>query len=126
MFRTNIATKAMYTSVATVRPMARKSAARSAVFMSVAATGAQAVGTLGLLAGGVGADGRTLDDGPGVDHELAARRHLHREAVHAPGGRTALLLPHLVVLRTVAGALEPLGGDALRHPAAQVGAGLVQ
>ena len=39
-----------------------------------AAAGADAVGTLGLLAGGVGADGRPRDDDAGVDDERSAAR----------------------------------------------------
>src|SRR5687767_13437341 len=82
---------------------------------------ADAVGTLGLLAGGVGADRRARDDDRGVHvHPPAGDRQ--REAVHATRRRAALLLPVAVVLRAVALALEPLRGLALRHATAQVGA----
>src|SRR5690606_23463649 len=83
-----------------------------------------AVRALGLLAGGVGALGRAGDDAAGVDDEVAVVVDRHGEAVHATGGGTALVLADPVVLRAVAAALEPLGGDALGHPAPEVGAGL--
>src|SRR5436190_4994941 len=89
--------------------------------------GADAVGTLGLLAGGVGAD-RWAGDDLGrrrVDGDLATL-HGEREPIQTSWGRTALLLAVAVVLRAVALALEPLRRDALRHPAAEVDALLVE
>src|SRR5688572_27733212 len=59
---------------------------------------ADAVWTLGLLAGGVGPDGRARDDDAGVDAHPAAV-HGEREAVEASRGRATLLLPVAVVLR---------------------------
>jgi len=49
-----------------------------------------AVGALGLLPWGVGADGRALDAGAGVGDQRTAA-DLHGEAVHAPWGRAASL-----------------------------------
>ena len=51
---------------------------------------------------------------------------LSGEAVEATRRRAALLLADPVVLRAVARALEPLRRHALRHPAAEVHALLVQ
>src|SRR5262245_16394303 len=78
-----------------------------------------------LLPGGVGADRRAEEDGAGVDRDDAGGDR-HAEAVHLTGRRAAALLPDLVVLAAVARALEPLGREALRHAAAEVGALLVQ
>ena len=54
------------------------------------------------------------------------RGHGDGAAVEAAGRRAALLLADPVVLRAVAGALEPLRGLAERHPAAEVDALLVE
>src|SRR5688572_28510670 len=89
------------------------------------ATTSCAVRPLGLLAGGVGADGRPLDEGGRVDAEDAAA-HLDAEHVEAARRRAALLLTDPVVLRAVARALEPLGALAERDPAAEVHALLVE
>src|SRR5581483_3386399 len=78
-----------------------------------------AVRALSLLAGGIGADRRPLDDDPGVDrHGLAV--DLEGEPVETPRGRSALLLADPVVLRTVAGALEPLRCLAPGHAAPEM------
>ena len=71
-----------------------------------------AVGAFSLLPGGVRADRRALDDRAGVDGENTIGRDAHGETVHAAWGRATTLFTDTVVLRTVAGALEPLGGDA--------------
>src|SRR5581483_3537465 len=84
-----------------------------------------AMRALGLLAGGVGTDGRALHDLLGVHHDLTAL-HAHREAVKPARGRATLLLAHPVVLRAVARALEPLRALAPRHPASEVDAPLVE
>jgi len=68
---------------------------------------ADAVRALGLLAGGVGPDGRALNDGSCVYGQDTVG-YRSGKAVHPTGGRAAPLLAYLVVLRTVAGALEPL------------------
>src|SRR5947209_3908845 len=80
---------------------------------------------LGLLAGGVGADDRSQGDEAGVDRDLAAA-DVDREPVESPGGGPTLFLADAVVLRPVAGTLEPLRRLAPRHPAAQVHALLVE
>src|SRR5882724_3587615 len=99
---------------------------RSLSSMGLSSTGASdAVRALSLLAGGVGADRRALDDDPGVDRHLAAC-DVGREAVETSGGRAALLLADPAVLRAVAGAFEPLGGLAPRDPAAEMDALLAQ
>src|SRR5689334_164567 len=87
--------------------------------------GSRAVGAFGLLAGGVGPDGRALDNDLGVDDDEAVF-DCHAEAVEAAGGGAAHLLPHPAVLGAVARALEPLRRGAPRHPAAQVHALLVE
>src|ERR1044072_3194039 len=84
-----------------------------------------AVRAFSLLAGGVGGDRGTLDDQPGVDRRGVAV-DVDGEPVEPPGGRSALLLADPVVLRTVAGALEPLRGLAPRPPAPHVAALLEQ
>ena len=66
------------------------------------------------------------DDHLGVDDDVAAAVDLGDEAVEAAGGRAALLLADPVVLRAVAGALEPLRALAPRDTAAQVDALLVE
>src|SRR5687768_8142559 len=82
-----------------------------------------AVRALGLLAGGVDADGGPLDGrARRVDGDAAVAAHVHRPAVHAPGGRTTFLLADPVVLGAVAGALEPLRRGAPGNPAPEVGA----
>src|SRR3712207_8592849 len=48
------------------------------------------------------------------------------EPVQAARCRAELVLPGPVVLRAVAGAFPPLRGGAVRHPAAQVHAPLVE
>src|SRR6266511_4980479 len=63
-------------------------------------------------------------DGSRVDHHLVPL-DLHREPEHPSGCRAQLVLARVVVLGAVAGALEPLALLAERHPAAQVGALLV-
>src|ERR1700712_5370015 len=88
-------------------------------------TTGDAVGTLGLLAGGVGADRRALDDHAGVDGGRAVA-DLAGEAVQATRRRATLLLARLVVLRAVTAALEPLRREAGRHAAAEVHALLVE
>src|SRR5689334_19212767 len=80
-----------------------------------------AVRAFGLLAGGVRADGRALDDASGVDRHRVAI-DFDGEPVETPGGGATLLLADPVVLRAVAGALEPLRGLAPRNPAAEVDA----
>src|SRR4051812_40102913 len=85
-----------------------------------------AVRALGLLTGGVGADRRTLDDGSRVDGDVTVAGQRPREAVHAPRRRPALLLADSVVLRAVAGALEPAARRARRHAAPEVRTLLVQ
>src|SRR5680860_105067 len=50
-----------------------------------------AVGTLGLLAGGVGADRRAQQDGAGVDRDLTGGGELELEVVQAARGRATLL-----------------------------------
>src|SRR5262245_13579345 len=79
----------------------------------------------GLLTRGVRADGRAEEDRARVDGD-DTRRDRDPEAVHAPRRRTTALLADLVVLTAVAGALEPLRRQALRHPATEVRALLVQ
>src|ERR1044072_6719740 len=84
-----------------------------------------AVRAFSLLAGGVGADRGSLGEHSGVDrHGVAV--DLDGDPVEPPGGRSALLLADPVVLRTVAGALEPLRGLAPRNPAPEVDALLEQ
>ena len=80
-----------------------------------------AVRAFGLLAGRVGPDRRTLDDVARVDGERVALDG-RREAVHAARRGTAALLTGLVVLRAVAGALEPLRRETGRDSTAEVGA----
>src|SRR3954447_18192919 len=77
------------------------STGRTRDVMSVVLPAADAVRTLGLLAGGVGADRRALDDLAGVHADVAAALG-DREAVEAARRRAALLLAVAVVLRTVA------------------------
>src|SRR3954452_14389818 len=86
---------------------------------------ADAVGALCLLAGGVGSDGRPLDDEAGV-HDQRVAADLHGEVVEAAWRGPTLLLADAVVLRPVARALEPLRGRAVGHAAAEVHALLVQ
>src|ERR1700688_3612943 len=85
-----------------------------------------AVRALGLLAGGVGTDGRPDEHGLGVNADGAVTVDGEREAVEPARRRAALLLADAVVLRSVARALEPLRAEAPRHAAAQVDALLVQ
>src|SRR3546814_4821211 len=92
--------------------LAASTAESSKVIGSVTPTG-DAVRTLGLLAGGVGADRRADQHGAGVNADGAAVDG-DREAVETTGGGATLLLADPVVLRAVALALEPLRGDALR------------
>src|SRR4051812_24594236 len=89
-------------------------------------TTGDAVRALRLLTCGVGADGGTGDDGAGLHDHVAAGAERDRESVHAARGGAALLLTDLVVLRPVTGALEPLARHALRDPAAEVRALLVE
>src|SRR4051795_5566937 len=86
---------------------------------------ADAVGALCLLAGGVGSDGRPLDDETGV-HDQRVPADLHGEVVEAARRGPALLLADTVVLRAVARALEPLRGQAVRDAATEVHALLVE
>src|SRR5215213_7415165 len=99
-------------------------AASRAVTGSVLAHRTDAVGTLRLLAGRVGTDGRAGDDAAGIHRHLTAFDG-HAEAVEAARGGAALLLAHPVVLASVARALEPLRRLAPRHATAQVDALLV-
>src|SRR5437868_6100328 len=86
-----------------------------------------AVRTFGLLSGRVRADRRALHDARRARvHRDVPARDLRREPVEATRRRTALLLADPVVLRTVARALEPLRGRAVRHAAAEVHTLLVQ
>src|SRR3954464_13352561 len=70
---------------------------------------ADAVRTFGLLTSGVGADRWALDDAALTRvHRYDISGELRSEPVEAPRCGTALLLANPVVLRAVAGALEPL------------------
>ena len=69
---------------------------------------ADAVGPFGLLAGGVGADWRALDDRTGVDGEGAGGVDAHGEAVHATRGRATTLLADAIILQTITKTLKPL------------------
>src|SRR5262245_46029325 len=80
---------------------------------------------LGALTGRVRADRRAGDDDPGVDGQLGAG-HRDDEPVEAARGGTTTLLADPVVLRAVAGALEPLRGLAPRDLATEVHALLVE
>src|SRR5437763_13940124 len=94
---------------------------------SVLGPAPDAVGTLGLLAGCVRADRGALDDASGAGvHGDGVARDLRCEPVEAARGRSALLLPHPVVLRAVARALEPLRRQAIGHAATEVHALLVE
>src|SRR5262249_47030395 len=79
----------------------------------------------GALPRRVGTDRRPRDDDARVDRQAAARR-ADDEPVETTRGRTTALLADPVVLRAVAGALEPLRREAPRHLAAEVHALLVQ
>src|SRR5215217_467715 len=92
------------TRTAMTTPMALRAGARCWIMVW---SSPDAVGAFGLLAGRVRPDGRALDHQTRVDLELAARDR-RGEAVHPAWRGAALLLAHLVVLRTVARALEPL------------------
>src|SRR3546814_13729461 len=100
--------------------LAASTAESSKVIGSVTPTG-DAVRTLGLLAGGVGADRRADQHGAGVNADGAAVDG-DREAVENTGGGATLLLAEPVILRAVALELEPLRGDALGHAATEVDA----
>src|SRR5262245_3899686 len=86
---------------------------------------AHTVRTFRLLAGGVRADGRALNDRAGVNgqHVAVDRR---RETIHAARRGATAFLADSVVLRTVTGAFEPLRGWTVRHAAAEMRALLVQ
>src|SRR5688572_17532479 len=62
-------------------------------------TTGDAVRPLGLLAGGVGADRRAVDDGAGVHGDVTVAGDRDREAVHAAWSGASLLLADPVVLR---------------------------
>ena len=82
--------------------------------------------SFGFLTGGVDTDRLALDDGAGVDGDVASGRELEREVVHAARSGATLLLADAVVLRAVAAALEPLARGALGHAATEVRALLVR
>src|SRR5687768_342584 len=79
---------------------------------------------LGSLVDGVGSPRRSADDRGGV-HRHGRALHGDPEPVQAGGGGPQRPFAGAVVLRAVAGALEPLALLAEGHPAAQVGALLV-
>src|SRR6266545_2937422 len=56
----------------------------------------------------IGPPGWAQDDLGGVHRHVAGRAHVDLEPVHAAGGGTELVLAGGVVLRAVAGTLEPL------------------
>src|SRR5438105_4095979 len=79
----------------------------------------------GFLTGGVRPDRGADKDRLGVDGDNTAVGG-HRKPVETSRSGAALLLADPVVLRAVAGALEPLRARAPRHPASEVNALLVQ
>src|SRR3954454_605858 len=103
-----------------IEPLSRSARTKALLLLA-----ADAVRGLCLLAGGVRADGRPLDDEAGV-HDQRVAADLHGEVVEAARRGPALLLADAVVLRAVAGALELLRGRAVRDAAAEVHALLVQ
>src|SRR5207302_2310461 len=91
----------------------------------VATHGCDAERTFGVLPGRVRPARRPRLDIAGVDRERAARQR-QRHAVEPARCRAELVLTGAVVLRAVAGALEPLRRLAERDAAAEVDASLVQ
>src|SRR5918994_7392285 len=74
----------------------------------------------------VGAARRTDDDLRGVDEDVACRGHLDAEPIEPARRRTEPVLARGVVLRAVAGALEPLGLTTEGNTTAKVHTPLVQ
>src|SRR2546421_12563437 len=74
----------------------------------------------------VRASGRAGVQGGGVDQDVLGAVDGDREALQAGRRGSELILAGLVVLRAVAGALEPLRLLAVRHAAPEVHAPLVQ
>src|SRR5918996_2522193 len=74
----------------------------------------------------VGAAGRTDDDLRGVDQDVSCRGHLDAEPIEPARCGTELVLARGVVLRAVAGALEPLGLTTEGDTTAKVHTPLVQ
>src|SRR5919106_1158555 len=112
-------------ATATPTISARVAAVDSARGVTSLAPDRHAERSLRLLLDRVGATRRTVDPRARV-HADQAVLHDDPEPVHPARRRTVPVLPGAVVLRAMAGALEPLALDAEGHPAPEVDALLVQ